>query len=352
LLIKHYYAEFGQVLLLAPSRAVTLLCLYLLASMKIAFIGHSYHERTGSSTFFTDLLRKLGRVETFYDESWRAEPAPWARNFDSSSFDCVVIWQMTNAFQYIREPHPNAVFVPMYDAMEEGGEVHWSRKFNSAKVLCFSSALHRAVARHTPRSSYFQYYPDPGQFSVVDFGQTRRGIFWSRVAAIDENVIARLCGDQLFDRFTLHDAADPCAGIGAKIMDKSPIRTRVMDRGGWREHRQDYLAAVAQHNIFFAPRPCEGIGMSALEAMAMGLCVIATDRPTHNEYISHGKNGILYDLTRVAPVNMANAAELGARARESIEEGFKRWSALEDQLMRFISMPTHQFDPLSRPCSA
>ena len=329
----------------------TLSYLYVTLFMTIAFIGHSYHQRTGSSAFFIELLKKLGRVETFYDESRHREPAPWVRTFDASRFDCVVIWQKTNAFHYFRELHPNLVFVPMYDAMEESGEIHWSRTFNSAKVLCFSSALHRAVLRHTPRSSYFQYYPDPRQYSVVNFGETRRGIFWNRVPAIDENVIARLCGDEVFDRFTLHDAADPSVGVGAKIMDKSPIPSRVIDRGGWREHRADYLEELAQHNVFFAPRPSEGIGMSVLEAMAMGLCVIATDRPTHNEYISHGKTGILYDLARVGPVSMGNAAELGARARESIEEGFQRWSAMEDQLINFVSLPTDLFDPLCRPCS-
>ncbi len=318
--------------------------------MNIAFIGHSYHERTRSSAFFIKLLKKLGHVETFYDEDWRLEPSPWARDFDANKFDCIVVWQMTSAFRHFREPHPNILFVPMYDAMLEGGKVRWRRTFNSAKVLCFSSALHRAVSRRTPRSSYFQYFPDPRQYPAVHLGKTLRGIFWNRVPAIDESVIARLCGDAVFDQFTVRDATDPLSG--ARIMKETPIPTRSLKHDRWRENRRDYLKEVARHNVFFAPRSCEGIGMSMLEAMAMGLCVVATDKPTHNEYISNGKTGILYDLESITPVSLANAAELGARARESIEKGFKRWSAMEDQLMNFVSLPTNAFDTQSRQCSA
>lgn len=318
--------------------------------MKIAFIGHSYHKQTGSSKFFIDLLKKIGRVQGFYDESWRGEPSGWARTFDPGEFDCVVIWQVAKAFEYFREPHPNVVFAPMYDAIAREGGIHWPEAFSPAKVLCFSSELQRQVSRYTERCEYFQYYPDPRQYPVTAFGKMLRGIFWNRVASIDENVIARLCGDAVFDRFTLHNAADPFSG--ARMMEESPIASRSLARDGWKVHRRDYLKEVERHNIFFAPRPCEGIGMSVLEAMAMGLCVVATDMPTHNEYITHGENGILYDLANVRPVSLADAAELGARARESVEKGFRRWSALEDQLMSFVSLPTSLFDTLLGRCSA
>ena len=34
--------------------------------------------------------------------------------------------------------------------------------------------------------------------------------------------------------------------------------------------------------------------MAFLEAMAMGMCVVAENQPTANEYILSGQNGILY----------------------------------------------------------
>ncbi len=239
----------------------------------------------------------------------------------------------------------------MYDAMvKEGGGIHWSDTFNSAKVLCFSSELQRRVSRYTPRCSHFQYYPDPRPYRTASRRKELRWVFWSRVPAIDENVIARLCGDTVFDRFTLHDAPDPLSG--ARVLKKSPIPSRAIRKNGWWKNRKDYLADVAQHNVFFAPRTCEGIGMGMLEAMAMGLCVVAADRPPHNEYISHETTGLLYDPANVQPVRIAKAADLGARARESVEKGFRQWAAAEDQLLSFVSLPTRLFDQMLTRCSA
>jgi len=80
--------------------------------------------------------------------------------------------------------------------------------------------------------------------------------------------------------------------------------------------------------------------------MAMGLCVAAPDTPTHNEYISDGKTGLLYDLADVRAVNFAAVRELGARARESAQEGFARWSLVKDDLLDFLATPTEATDRL------
>ena len=53
---------------------------------------------------------------------------------------------------------------------------------------------------------------------------------------------------------------------------------------------------MLKSTIYIASRPYEGIGMSFLEAMADGRCVVAHDNTTHNEYIEHGKNGFLFDM--------------------------------------------------------
>lgn len=58
---------------------------------------------------------------------------------------------------------------------------------------------------------------------------------------------------------------------------------------------QQYIQKSA---LYFAPRKYEGIGMSFLEAMASGRCVIAPDYPTMNEYIKNGETGYLYNFKR------------------------------------------------------
>ena len=127
-------------------------------------------------------------------------------------------------------------------------------------------------------------------------------------------------------------------------MPGEPVQSRTYARTAWHARRQEYLDNVARHNLFFASRRFEGIGMSVIEAMAMGLCVAAPDTSTHNEYVSDGKTGLLYDLGDPRPLNFSNVAELGKRARESVEKGFVRWTAAQDALLDFVACPTEHLD--------
>src|SRR5262249_5338091 len=131
--------------------------------MRIALLCHSYHKLTRSADFLADLLRRLGTVELYFDESWAQRKADWVASFEPRDFDCIVIFQAHECFQYLNADHPNIVFVPMYDAMMWQGAFYWHELFNRSKVLCFSSALFREVVVRNPASAYFQYYPDPTQ---------------------------------------------------------------------------------------------------------------------------------------------------------------------------------------------
>ncbi|MGH7336730.1 MAG: hypothetical protein ACREI7_04060, partial [Myxococcota bacterium] len=60
--------------------------------MRIAFIGHSYHFKTGSNRFLLDLLGHCGAVETFADSTWESERGgEWATGFRQDELDCVVV---------------------------------------------------------------------------------------------------------------------------------------------------------------------------------------------------------------------------------------------------------------------
>ena len=239
----------------------------------------------------------------------------------------------------------------MYDGMLNlQGEIVWPEESNAAKVLCFSSALYLKARHRNPRCAYFQYFPDPRTLPVALQDGRLRGLFWNRTASVNEGLIARLCEATVFEEFTLHDAPDP--GSGAQSFSGQLIQTCRFHRHGWWRNRRDYLDVLARHNVFFAPRFYEGIGMGMIEAMAMGVCVVAPDRPTQNEYVVHGQNGILYDPLNPQPVNLNRALELGTSARQSVARGFEKWLAAEDELLNFISVPTPAFDAMLSRCFA
>jgi Glycosyl transferases group 1 len=101
--------------------------------------------------------------------------------------------------------------------------------------------------------------------------------------------------------------------------------------------------------VFFAPRATEGIGMANLEAMAHGMCVVAHDDATANEYIAHQKNGYLYNIGTPKDLRLTptKAQQCGRAARKTIEEGYERYLCKLDDVLSFVSS-TPEPSPLYR----
>ncbi len=311
--------------------------------MKIALLTHSHHRVTMSADFLADILRGLGSVETYFDESWAGRRADWVATFEPRNFGCIVILQAHECFQYLNRDHPNIVFVPMYDAMIWQGAFYWREVFNCAKVLSFSSALHQEVSARNPASAYFQYYPDPRQYPKVRDYSVPRGYYWRRRNEINYDVIASLAKGFTFEHFTLHDVPDP----GSDIQDGTHgprVETAHYSITGWHASEKSYLDHLSTHNIYFAPRIREGIGFGFLKAMSMGMCVVAPNTATHNEYIAQGCTGILYEPDRADSVDLRRYREIGRRAQDSIERGRRRWEARSGEFLEFFTVPKKDFD--------
>jgi glycosyltransferase involved in cell wall biosynthesis len=307
--------------------------------MRVAFVDHSFHQKTQSSRFFLELISAHWTVDVILDHSWdrgtrRPPPAP----FEPEDYDIVIIYQAHEFFERLKHGHRNLVFVPMYDAMIWAGQFYWRDSFNQSKVISFSWKLHEEVMRRNRWSSHFQYFPDPsGMAPVVPDDDGIRGFFWYRTEAIGPQTVFDLCRGQTLETLTIHNAPDPHQpGIASW---SCPADIRHLERSGWFESEHDYREMLRRHSVFFAPRMLEGIGMSVLEAMALGQCVVAPDAPTMNEYISNGTNGLLYPPERPGAVDLSRHRDLGARARDSIERGFVRWQASLPNLLDFIAAP-------------
>lgn len=104
---------------------------------------------------------------------------------------------------------------------------------------------------------------------------------------------------------------------------------------GDRDRFADLLAAV---DVYVAPGPAETFGLSALEAMASGLPVLAVDSGAVSELVVRGDAGLLYaDGSVESAVESAtrllqgNLAATGARAR-SLAEREHAWDHVLGQL--------------------
>lgn len=311
--------------------------------MRIAFIDHSFHRKTGSSRFLIEILNRAGTVDLIDDHSWDKSTPHDPTPIDPAGYDVVIVFQAHEAFRRLAGPHDNLVFVPMYDAMVWRGQFYWDRGFEAAKVLSFSWALHEEVRRRTPYSLSVQYYPDPGPPPPPPVAGPPDAFFWYRVESIRPERVFDLARGTTFARLTIHNVPDPAQGAGGGW--QAPPGVGELALTDWFASPADYLEVLRRHRVFFAPRPLEGIGMSFLEAMAAGLCVAAPDAPTMNEYIAHGTNGLLYPFPFTgspAPLDFSDAVALGRRARDSVERGRDRWLAAVPNLLDYVATPKRQ----------
>ncbi|MBW6397820.1 glycosyltransferase [Roseomonas sp. HJA6] len=304
--------------------------------MRVAFFGLGYHAKTGSSRFLLDLLEQHATVEAFFAEPGVAAVRRAAPGFDETRYDAIVIWQLHEAFALLSGRHPNVTFAPMYDAMWRGGAFTWRHSFSAAKILCFSWALAAEVTPRAPVLTRMQYFPEADPAPVTDF-DTLRGFLWYRRRDIPPEAVFAQTAGTTFASLAIHDAPDP--GHAAPFPKAAPAHVGKLIRSTWSEDGGAFREALAGANVFFAPRPLEGIGMAFLEAMARGLCVVAPDAPTMNEYVSHGANGLLYAPGRRAPLDFDDARGIGARARDGIIRGRAQWEAGIPALLDFLATP-------------
>ncbi|MEO3472521.1 glycosyltransferase [Roseomonas sp. CAU 1739] len=305
--------------------------------MRVAFFGLGYHAKTGSSRFLLDLLERHATVDAFFAEADAAAVRRAAPGFDESAYDAIVIWQLHEAFALLSGRHPNVTFAPMYDAMWRGGAFTWKPSFSAAKILCFSWALAAEVMCRAPVHTRVQYFPDPSAAPPVTDFDTLRGVLWYRRRDIPPEAAFALTAGTPFASLAIHDAPDP--GHEAPFPDTAPAHIGRLIRTTWSADGAAFADVLSDANVFFAPRPLEGIGMAFLEAMARGLCVVSPDAPTMNEYISHGTNGLLHAPGNRAPLGFAHARAIGARARDSIVRGRARWEAGIPALLDFLTTP-------------
>ena len=300
--------------------------------MKILFIGHSYHKKTGSSKFFISHLQKIGDIEFLWDEEW-TPPFKKLELGDLSPYAIIIIWQVPHIARRIPKEHFNkTVYVPMYDAVARIGARFW-RKLRGMRIVCFSQDIYIKCLTNKLEAFLIQYYPEPKK--VEKSFDELSVFFWQRQTSPNWRT---LCGDvpvAQFDRIHLHGAVDPGNGDFIEPLECEKKLFNV-SFSTWFNNPTDYFDTLEKHNVFVAPRKEEGIGMALLEAMQRGMVCIANDAPTMNEYIVHGMNGYLTPTPFEYPIALQRDDSLSKRALESIKIGHQRYEIQMERLNTFL----------------
>lgn len=310
--------------------------------MNVAFLANSFHlKRTGSANFFIRLL------EDFFGEvAVIPQKEAWAR-LPKHKWDLIVVWQKRYSPEELEAfGAERVVLVPMYDDTPLD-EAYWN-KFRQFKVICFSSTMERLLDSYGVPVLGLRYYPAPNHRVATPVSSGLRGFFWPRTRAIDWSLVKNLVDDTRFTDLHLHWTPDVHGDL-VPPLDESERSDPSISVSSWFRDASEYLDMLSSANVFFAPRRAEGIGMSFLEAMAMGLCVVAPRGPTMSEYLEDGINGLLYDPDAPKPLDFSRAAELGAAARASCERGRQAWLESMPALKAFLEELVPGYRPRRHP---
>lgn len=107
-------------------------------------------------------------------------------------------------------------------------------------------------------------------------------------------------------------------GPGARFVPKDPRIVLVHDD----LDQAAYHALFSSCHVCLAPSRWEGLGLHLFEATGFGMPIITNDSPPMNEWVHHGRNGLLVPDRHIGhPPSGISAREPDARAlRDAIEE--------------------------------
>ena len=290
---------------------------------RLCFIGIHEHAKTGSSAFLTSLLSEEWDLQFYLEEDFETKP-----DFDA---DRLVFWQRPPSRELLpRLPASRVILVPMYD------EARNYRRSTIAswapfRIVSFCRSMHESLLAGGLDSKYFQYFPEPRLESPRAIPEPKLFCWIRESCYINESIPPSLARSLLqgFD-FSLHIHSETGGGGELEAV------ARQVTRSSWFSDKAEMLHTLEACSLYLTPRESEGIGMSFLDAMSSGLAVIAADNPTMNEYIRHGDNGYLFNLTKSAPLDFSRLDAVRRRSLETCAEGFARWTADRARLLEFV----------------
>jgi glycosyltransferase involved in cell wall biosynthesis len=135
----------------------------------------------------------------------------------------------------------------------------------------------------------------------------------------------------------------PQRGAVEQLCDELRLRDNVTLMG----FRSDVAERIGQCGLAMLSSLTEGLSITLLEAMAMGLPVVATDVGGNREVVAQGKTGILVPAEQ--PEAMAEAmltlirspeqaAAMGAAGRERMEDGFNLSKVAEEYSELYLEL--------------
>ena len=320
--------------------------------MRLLFIGHTYHLKTKSSVFLLEMLQQSYDVTEHYMDPAAVFDYSDMKKLKEKQFDVMVVWQVMPKIAELAKyvSWKRAVFFPMYDhyAAHHGFYADIWSDYKNFMIISFSRTLYDDLVKAGFDARYIQYFPQPCK--VGDWGSEQSLFFWQRLSILNFGTLAKAVKNLVVKNIHLHEVPDP----GHMLLPPSAYGRETVDffkditfsKSKWFKEKEQLTQTLEKSALYMAPRHLEGIGMSFLEAMAHGRCVIAPDNPTMNEYIVDGVNGLLYPWKEDSDVHCDEAVkcpvvsirQLQEKAYQTIVDGYEKWSSEKYKILEWLEL--------------
>lgn len=231
----------------------------------------------------------------------------------------------------LSDPHLNRVKLELVRRVDGWTARHWTDHFH-------------AISETVRRSAIESLAIDPDRITVVERGRDperlgartpeRRAAVRRAMGLDDAAEVVLQVGRQEYQKGQgdLIDAFDRLAagrpglhlwiagrkGAASEALDAARGRSRFADRIHFLGHREDVPDLMAAADVFAFPSLFEGQGCALIEAMGLGMPIVASDIPVFREALDHEQSGLLVPVG--SPAGLAEAIarllddrELGGR---------------------------------------
>ena len=308
---------------------------------KLLFLDLIAHKNTHSTVWLQELLRMRFEVDVWYATSRNSSDMPTSK--DVQQYDVIVYCQIAPIVSRAASFNKPSVYVPMYDS-ETYNRGKWMRiRQQNAVVLSFTEkegGFVRPLGIPTLAVKYFTPHCD------FQPGNPRKLFLWDR-GFIHFSHIKHLFSPGFLKEIVIRCTDQEAAKISGK--DRKNYNVRIVPQEQYLT-REAYLKMFEDCGLYVAPRMKEGIGLSFIEAMMHGKCVIGHTDATMNEYIQHMKSGILVDFHK--PIKGLNLSEgdivkMQQKCYELAEKGAVEWTLQKVAILDFIENAIMNYHPMS-----
>jgi hypothetical protein len=261
---------------------------------------HTYclHWHLSSSPAFQDLtsIPLAGRVH-FRFIGWDGHNLPpLAPAADETGAAPAVFCQLPPPHALRQSRDARLVWIPMWDESARRSAAWWASLPKTLRIVAFSHAVAERARTAGLPTLELTCFRNPHDYPAASWSNGPVLLYWNRCGLYTPRFLARMCDRLRATTLLYRNKIDP--GLAQACAHPLPAqfgRTRVVNLPAQMSHAE-YLDCLGRANVVLAPRPREGVGMVALEAMASGCAVFAIDAPATNEYIDSGKDGYLFRL--------------------------------------------------------